>query len=391
MPEMPLTCRYPFRGSACPCRRLLDPWNIEDPPETVCASTARATVQQWVEDRWRGQILALITTEAGAVPASMDTIAATRPELAALLAEMEQYRKRSALLDRWPFPVEAGHLLLIVRQWAQEAPNEMLANQLADDPVWARTTDLLRARHHKSAQLAGEHKPWNDRLLENIVSLLARCQVPATPANIGFTLASIVGTSGLPALPSEWQRLVLYRGRDKRPLPARGLQVSTLIFAALELVDTDGRAPSDQQVAWQVQANAELGITGDLAHLTIPFVEHRLPPILVAHRDFAAHLARHPFTLSSARRHAQPGSFAHRETPAAQELDYLEEARHAAQEHTHLLKNLPPLQADIRIKQLLDRTQSRVAQRRRRAGVATTPPKGWRTEAERQIRRELTR
>ena len=392
MPEMSLTCPNSQLGSACPCRLLLDPWNVENPPDAVCVDTARASVRRWAEAWWHDRLLPLISTQTGAIPASMGTIAATRPGLADLLTKLEQHQENVALLDRWPFPAQAGQILLVVQQWVQEAPNETLANQMTNDPLWTGTTDRLRKRHYKDSAFPGEQvqKLWSDRLVDDIIRLLADCQIPVTPANIGFTLATVVDESDLSSLPAWWQRLVLYRDRDRRPLPARGFQVSTLVFADLQLVDIDVQPPNDQQVSWQVQPNAELTIKGDLAHLTGPFVEHRLSPTLLAHRNFAARLARHPFTLPRARRQAQPGSFAVSNTREEPVLDYVEEALQAARELIPTFDPAPAWRFDRAIEQLLDKTRSRVAQRRRRAKMSPTPPKGWRSEAKRRIREELT-
>lgn len=351
-------------------------------------------MRQWIESRWRDARAALVTTSLGAIPLSVETIASTRPELADLLMKQEQYLKASGLLNRWPFPLHAGHLFLVLRQWVHDEPSETLATQMETDPTWAATTCLLRERQQRATHYPGQQRPWNDRLLDDIVSLLAQCQLPVTPANIGFTLAAIVDDESRSTLPTNWERLVLHRDQDKRPLPARGVQLTTLVFASLALTEPDEHdsgesSTSDQPIVWQVQPNAQVQMTGDLAHVTGPFIQGPLSTALIGHRNFANHLAQHPFTLTSAVRRAQPGSFATQGTQPDPELDYLKEALKTARGELHSLSQVLDWQIDVRIGMLLKRTQNKVAQRRRRAGVSTTPPKGWRHEAERLIREEL--
>jgi hypothetical protein len=156
------------------------------------------------------------------------------------------------------------------------------------------------------------------------------------------------------------------------------------------LLEDDTQSPKEASVVWLVQPDARLALSGDLAHVSGPFIQTDLANAILAHRDFARSLAQHPFTEISAIRKAQPGSF--KSTLADDEchFDYIAEARREAQSRRDvLIQNDVEWKIDRDVKKILDRTQKRVAQRRRRAGLEGTPPRRWRLEAERLIRQDL--
>lgn len=385
MTEIHTECPFLRNAADCPCRGLLDTWNTESPPEIVCLATLRRSVRQWVDERANDVLLSLTTSRIGMQPMSLRALAATKPQFAQLLSDLTEHVRGDDLLGRWPFPLGNRHLAFVVRQWIQEKPSETLANLMMTDPRWTETTSMYRELWLKTPP---DPLPKGYQLLNSSAESLALRQMPVTPATIGYTLVQIVGNDNIGQLPASAQRLMLYSETDRRPLPARGILLTTLVFAALRLRESDVQIGDDDDIEWLVQPNAELQFSGDMSQLTGPFVREELARGMLMHRDFVRSLAQHPFTEISAVRGAQPGSF--KSTAPEDAFDYIKEARREVQSQADALRQYDgSWQLDSAIQRILDRVHKRVSQRRKRAERPTAPPKGWRAAADRLIREDL--
>lgn len=316
---------------------------------------------------------------------TLRALAATKPQFAQLLSGLKEHVRDDNLLGRWPFPLGNRHLAFVVRQWIQEEPSETLANLMKTDSCWTETTSMYRELWLKTPP---DPLPKGYQLLNASTELLALRQMQVTPATIGYTLAQIVGNDSIGQLPASAQRLMLYSETDRRPLPARGILLTTLVFAALMPPGGDEQVGEDDEAVWLVQPNAELQLSGDMSQLTGRFVREELARGMLTHRNFVGSLAQHRFTEISAVRSAQPGSF--KRTAPEDAFDYIKEARREAQSQVDTLRQYDgSWKLDDAIRRILDRVHKRVSQRHKRAGHPTAPPKGWRSVAERLIREDL--
>ncbi len=391
MTELHFTCPLLKKNSNCPCRRLLNQWNVDDPPKLVCLETLQHSVRQWADEQAAEVFQSITTSSVGLRPVSMRALASAKPRLARSLSELSEVVEDEHLLERWPFPLGDKYLAIVVRQWIQEEPSKTFANLLLNHPFWAETTTMFRELWERSTKGGGADPTRNaSRLFDNVKDLLAQIQVPTSPANIAFTVGRIISGEDIELLPTPHRHLIIAHQSDGQLLPARGVLLTTQIFASLSLLEDDTQSPKEASVVWLVQPDARLALSGDLAHVSGPFIQTDLANAILAHRDFARSLAQHPFTEISAIRKAQPGSF--KSTLADDEchFDYIAEARREAQSRRDvLIQNDVEWKIDRDVKKILDRTQKRVAQRRRRAGLEGTPPRRWRLEAERLIRQDL--
>lgn len=390
MTELHSTCPLLPNNSHCPCRRMFNQWNVDDPPKLACLEMLRRSVRHWADEQAAEVFQSLTTSSIGLRPVSMRALASAKPRLAKSVSELSEVVEEEHLLERWPFPLGDKHLAIVVRQWIQEEPSKTLANLLLSHPVWAETTAMLRELWERSTR-GNQADPTRNapRLFDNVKNLLAQTQVPTSPANIAFTVGHIIG-GDLWLLPTPYQQMVMDHQSAGRLLPARGVILTTHMFASLSLHEDDKQSPNEASVAWLVQPDARVQLSGDLAHVSGPFIQTDLANAILAHRDFARSLARHPFTEMSAIRKAQPGSFVGDRSKDERFFDFIEEARREAQSNKDTLSHLDTgWKFDRAVNRLLTRVHKRVAQRRNRAKLSQTPPKGWRAKAERLIRQDL--
>ncbi len=226
-------------------------------------------------------------------------------------------------------------------------------------------------------------------LVDDVRSVLARCLLPVTPATLGYSLARIIGDDNIELLPRHLQRLVLRRNTDGRPLPARAVHLETHLFATLDLLKEDNGAPSSGPPVWLVRPDAHFRLSADAALVTGPFIGDKLAEAMLAHRKFVTNIAKHPLADTRSIRKSQPGRVKQldREDDG---LDYVAEARReAGSRRDVLVRRGTGWKLDAEINRLLIRVQKRVAQRRKRAGLSTTPPKGWRQAARAVIVQDL--
>ena len=395
----------------CPCARLLDPWNAADLPDAVCWPVLRATVRRWAGEWWRrlGWTLAPTWGTKGfrLVPDTPDAeaIEDLREEA---LDRLGRLAEASTLLTAWPMLWEGRPLAWALRQWVQEEPSATLAAQLAGDAGWrALVEGLRRARAaHPAAFEDPRHDPdfwlWEvedpadlvpplegrwpalaPSLPEDVGEDLRRRGLPATPATVGYAYAAAAdGDDG--ALPLPVRRLIL-RDDAGRPLPARGLLVTSLHFVGTEW-ERGGPRPTAEGTRG-VLTNPEVVITGDLELATGPLLE-RVQAAALRHRDFGRVWGRHAITEVGAVRQAQPTSFRRTLDPGDDPLDYEREALRDADAWVNgVLRPLAekPLRRDDAIKRRLDRVYKRVKARRARAGHPAGAPKGWRERASRDL------
>lgn len=299
MTELHSACPLLPKNRNCPCRRLLNQWNVDDPPELVCLETLRHSVRQWADERTTQVYQSLTTSSTGMRPVSMHALATVKPRLARSLLELSEVVEDEHLLERWPFPLDDRHLALVVRQWIQEEPSETLAKLLLNDPVWAETTAMFRELWKRSKR-GDRAEPMRNvpRLFDNVKDLLAHIQVPTSPANIAFTIGRIIGDEDIELLPTQYQYMVVAHQSDSQLLPARGVLLTTQIFASLTLLEDDEVSSVSSEVVWLVQPNAKPDLSGDLAHVTDPFVREQLASAMLSHRNFALVPASHLGSLA---------------------------------------------------------------------------------------------
>ncbi|MDQ3541053.1 MAG: hypothetical protein M3440_10220 [Chloroflexota bacterium] len=356
---------------------------------------------------------ALTTNMAGLGPMSGEALEKTAPELARVLSGVSSYVSERNLLGRWPFPAGGSFLFLVLRQWVQEDANETLANQMSDNEAWCKAMTMFAGRLNRPARTVVLHPESDgprtltmpsksvresirmmqagaaDHLVNDIKSVLAQCLLPVTPATLGYALARIVGDDNIGYLPRHLQRLILRRKRDGRPFPARGVLLETHLFASLALFKGDSAAIGRNPYGWAVLPDARFHLSGDSALVTGPFIKDPLAAAMLAHRAFATSLAKHPLVDTSAIRKAQPG---HKTRLGHEEdaLDYVAEARHEARLKRDMLLGLDAeWKLNNALVRLLNRVRKRVAQRRKRAGQPTTPPKDWQKTARDLIDQDL--
>ncbi|CAN5511758.1 hypothetical protein BH23CHL4_BH23CHL4_21680 [soil metagenome] len=152
MTELHFTCPLLKKNSNCPCRRLLNQWNVDDPPKLVCLETLQHSVRQWADEQAAEVFHSITTSSVGLRPVSMRALASAKPRLAQSVSELREVVEEEHLLERWPFPLGDKHLAIVVRQWIQEEPSKTLANLLLNHPVWAGTTAMLRELWERSTR-----------------------------------------------------------------------------------------------------------------------------------------------------------------------------------------------------------------------------------------------
>jgi hypothetical protein len=349
----------------------------------------------------------------GLRPLSNNALQGADPELAHAMFGLSRYVAEQDLLARWPFPVGGSHLFLILHQWVQEDANETLANQMSGNPAWLAAMAMFTDRLNRPARIIVVHSETDpdlrtrvspttvpesisamsagaiEDLVDDVRSVLARCLLPVTPATLGYSLARIIGDDNIELLPRHLERLVLRRNTDGRPLPARAVHLETHLFAALDLLEDEDGALSNDLPVWLVQPDAQFRLSADAALVTGPFIRDRLAEAMLAHRKFVTNIAKHPLADTSSIRKSQAGSFKQldREDDG---LDYVTEAqREAGSRRDVLVRRGTGWKLDAEINRLLIRVQKRVAQRRKRAGLSTTPPKGWRQAARAVVVQDL--
>lgn len=303
--------------------------------------------------------------------------------------------------------------MLVLRQWVQEDASETLANQMSNNEAWLKAMTMFAGRLNRPARtfvigseidaprtltmpsrsvlenITTMQAGKSDHLVNDISSVLAQCLLPVTPATLGYSLARIVGDDNIECLPRRLQRLVLRRERDGRPLPARGVLLETHLFASLTLFEDDSAATGRNPYGWVVLPDAQFHLSADSALVTGPFIKDTLAAAMLAHRGFATSLATHPLADTGAIRKAQPGSMT-RLSREEDTLDYVAEARHEARLKRDMLLGLDAeWKLNNALVRLLNRVRKRVAQRRKRAGQPTTPPKDWQKIARELIDQDL--
>jgi hypothetical protein len=350
----------------------------------------RGSVVRWVDDRADEIITSLTTGEAGLQPISVDVLSEVNPRLSRALASLIDVTTKDGFSSRWPFPLGNRFVALVFEQWVQENPNPTLANQINEQACWSSTIKRLRERWGLSIRNPHDIDRVSEQLTTDIIGLLQRCRIPVTPANIGYGIAQTAGDL-CEGLPDHLSRFILTREFDTHSLPARGVQLTTLAFASLTLAQQDeAGTPAGPQPVWLIQPHAQIGMTGEVAHITEPFVREHLAPALLKHRQFIQELSAHPFSDVSNLRRAQSTSFKSTLTGAETEFDYVAEARREATDKKETLRQLKPNWAfDGSIDKILSRVDKRVAQRRKRSGMPSTRPTGWRQQAKQMIRHDL--
>jgi hypothetical protein len=152
------------------------------------------------------------------------------------------------------------------------------------------------------------------------------------------------------------------------------------VFAAPDLESVLQQPEAELgEVPWIIQPNPDVTISGDLEYATAG-LWREAQEMAVRHRKYVQGFAKHPFARISAIRKAQPHSWAQQVPPGEASFDYVAEACRT------LEPKLPRLQRfagrldylNDAITPELNRVQRKVAGRRSRAGMPSTPPKNWR-------------
>ena len=408
----------------CPCARLLDPFNADPIPAVVCETVLAFTARRWAEEWWRRLGWTIALNRGGALlrpfpfPFPDPFVALQDEGIRALTALVEEWSlEGESLLSEWPFHFEGGLLAWAIRQWVQEPPNLTLANLLSNDPSWSWQVELVRRNLARRAQelddwamgeteddvdvvadrpqrvppLVGRGPTSYPLFPDDIFENLAHCHLPATPATVGYAYAVAAGDDGR-GLPARIRRLIL-RDMDGRPLPARGLLVTTFVyFGPAEISGGPRSVPhpgTGEQLIPVRPSVPEVRITGDLELATGPLLD-QAQQVALEHRAFLRTTGQYTLTKTSNVRRAQPSSY---DAPVVDydRLDYVEEAVRGLDEAVRLLKPLAPSSSlhEDQFDDYLESIYRRVSERRRRKDRPRTPPKGWRKEVKRIIRERL--
>ncbi len=117
----------------------------------------------------------------------------------------------------WPASTPEGALGLVIRQWVQEQPSEMFANQLRAFPAWQREVNSARAifEHWQEKRPTRSIADWvaHRGSSELFARRLRKALIPDSPATLVHLLAVAAGLD--------------------KPYPARGILVTTLVYVSL--------------------------------------------------------------------------------------------------------------------------------------------------------------
>ena len=377
----------------CPCWRLTRPLADEALPDHACFPTMCASVEAWRQGMWddlKGWFddYALFSADRG-TPSELPDPDARSRSLAASI-DLSHLLDAAVRLARgrvvgWPLRFKKRLLILVLRQWVQEGPSRTLAALLADHPLWRREVQGLRGVYEL---WTGLHVDRPDRLAADWLEESvwdAGDLVRATPSG-ERTLAARLRLHGLPETPATMRHLRAVAAGRASPLPARGVLVTTLVFASdVELVgDRDGAL----KLLLDFDANPDISITGALELATGPLFE-QVGTVALAHRNWLRRYGRSWLTVPANVRRAQPGSMRPGTAGRDDRFDYLAEAMRDADALAAAARHRPA-NLEGKISAYLARISRRVNQRRRRAGVRTrAEDKGWTGKARILLRRRL--
>jgi hypothetical protein len=259
----------------------------------------------------------------------------------------------------WPFRYPGGRwLMLVIRQWALEEESEFLARLLNKDHRWQAVVQALR-----------EHGDV-DRIPERVLArMLSGNGLPATPPTVAHLRAVVCG-------------------HPEPPLPARGVLVTTLVFAD---VPANSHHPPG---AWAFHDGNPDFVVSEGGEFTTPEIREAAAQIILETRKWLRTFK----CLEIATRRARNRAIASTDRAAAEELSperraaWLDYETYALADE-NVEKIIDPIRAGGRpsdeIEKAIGRADATIGQRRRRAKVPRTPPRGWRDVVRRKLRQRL--
>jgi len=268
---------------------------------------------------------------------------------------------------------------LVIREWAQEGPNQTLATMLVDSPDWAREVASLQANF----EVWRERNP--EAALDGWVDGTAWWKGSGNTLDpgAGRYLARWLRQRGLPDTPSTVRHLrAVAAGVTSPPLPARGLLVTTFVFIrAYQLPTFDGPA-------LLVDANPSVSITGPLELITGPVFDVA-KRVALGHQRWLRRKKHHPLSDMGAIRRAQSGAIQAAGPKGEDYFSYRAEAlgisavelRAKAEAHLDGIEGA--------ITSHLDDVYRRVRKRRSDADMPLPPPPSWRKDVRPLLRTRL--
>lgn len=260
----------------------------------------------------------------------------------------------------WPFLYPDGRwLMLVVKQWALERKSRTyLARLLSKNSKWQAVMEALTERDDV------------DCIPERALArMLSGNGLPATPPTVAYLRAVVCGHPGT-------------------QLPARGVLVTTLAFAN---APADSRYPPDW---WAFHdGNPDSMVSGAHAYKTKE-IREEAARIELEHREwlegsFKRLAIRTPEARSRAIASADRAASQLSIQKRAARLDYLQYVR----DDENVKKIIEAIRLggrpSVEVERAIARADATIGQRRVRAGLPRTPPRGWKEVARREIRQEL--
>jgi hypothetical protein len=173
----------------------------------------QATVNAWLIER-RDELFGIVTTEAD------------HPGRISPQREKEILDSADALLGRvaawWPVQYGSRRLGLVIKQWVEGEPNEVLAMQLSKDPGWNEEVSLRNQTYQQWQEAMRDMTPdaW----------INGRGWYRNDDQGAERWLSGRLRRRGLPSTPSTVRHLRAVAAGRNQPLPGRGLLVTTLAF-----------------------------------------------------------------------------------------------------------------------------------------------------------------
>lgn len=272
--------------------------------------------------------------------------------------------------SEWPTRLHGRRVGFAVREWAQEPPNQTLANLLRDSSSWHTEVNSLRAnfelwsQRNRGADLEG----WI-----NGTAWWRQGKDGKDPGGERY-LANRLRQKGLPNTPATVQHLrAVAAGVEHAPLPARGLLVTTLVYVRAF------RVPPHSNPILFIDENPEFLLGGSLELITGPILDGS-KQIALAHRKWLRRWERHPLTDLRTIRRAQPGSLQVATPKDPEWYSYRWEAMQITTDELKLRVQMHLNGPEGAITEYLDEVYRRVRKRRSDVGMPTRPPGKWRAE-----------
>lgn len=275
----------------------------------------------------------------------------------------------------WPVPYRSRYLGLVIRQWAQEEPNAILAGKLRKDDAWKDEVS------EDTALLA----QWRREFPSYPIDMWIDGRIWYGDADRGLDtyLAARLRQRGLPYTPSTVRHLRAVIAGESEPLPARGLLVSTLAY-----VDTRGDDRGERQYSLSSSPERffspphDFDIAG-IGEWTTGHLMAQTYETVSEHRAFLHSYRDHPLSSLRSTRQQQALVRSNADEHGPGWFDYEAEAMLAI-DQGKFDKHLGPARYNpgTEITNFLNRIGRRVKER-----TDTPPARGWRDRPRARLRR----